>query len=141
VIVIVLKPYCCMDASTPPFSGLDHIAPHDLRSCAKLCHDRGGELEQIQFLLGHASVQTTERYLGCLSCDSARRGEWNREGQGFVEIAQLLAMSEDVFDNRQDVLRSLNRLVAKQLGLTGRRGEACFGQSGDANSVGTSQSS
>src|SRR5215467_6199897 len=28
------------------------------RTCAKLCHDRGGELEQIQFLLGHASVQT-----------------------------------------------------------------------------------
>ena len=26
---------------------------------------RGGELEQIQFLLGHASVQTTERYIGC----------------------------------------------------------------------------
>jgi hypothetical protein len=35
------------------------------RTCAKLCHDRGGEIEQIQFLLGHASVQTTERYLGC----------------------------------------------------------------------------
>jgi hypothetical protein len=29
-----------------------------------LCHDSGGELEQIQFL-GHASVQTTEQYLGC----------------------------------------------------------------------------
>ena len=42
------------------------IAPHDLRrSCAKLCHAAGGELEQIQFLLGHVSVQTTERYLGC----------------------------------------------------------------------------
>jgi len=51
---------CCKRA------GLEHIAPHDLRrTCAKLCHDSGGELEQIQFLLGHASVQTTERYLGC----------------------------------------------------------------------------
>jgi integrase len=38
--------------------GLEHIAPHDLRrTCAKLCHDSGGELEQIQFLLGHASVR------------------------------------------------------------------------------------
>jgi integrase len=45
---------------------LDNLAPHDLRrTCAKLCHVNGGELEQIQFLLGHASVLTTERYLGC----------------------------------------------------------------------------
>jgi integrase len=45
---------------------LDHLAPHDLRrTCAKLCHASGGELEQIQFLLGHASILTTERYLGC----------------------------------------------------------------------------
>ena len=51
---------CCEKA------GLQHIAPHDLRrTCAKLCHTSGGEIEQIQFLLGHASVQTTERYLGC----------------------------------------------------------------------------
>jgi integrase len=45
---------------------LDRLAPHDLRrTCAKLCHSAGGEIEQIQFLLGHASVLTTERYLGC----------------------------------------------------------------------------
>ena len=46
--------------------GLENVAPHDLRrTCARLCHESGGELEQIQFLLGHVSVQTTERYLGC----------------------------------------------------------------------------
>src|SRR5271165_5857509 len=46
--------------------GVDHLAPHDLRrTCARLCHGTGGELEQIQFLLGHASVQTTEQYIGC----------------------------------------------------------------------------
>lgn len=42
------------------------LSPHDCRrTCAKLCHAAGGELEQIQFLLGHVSVETTERYLGC----------------------------------------------------------------------------
>jgi integrase len=46
-------------------AGIDNLAPHDLRrTCARLCHGCGGELEQIQFLLGHASVQTTERYIG-----------------------------------------------------------------------------
>jgi site-specific recombinase XerD len=46
--------------------GVTKLAPHDLRrTCARLCHASGGELEQIQFLLGHVSVQTTERYLGC----------------------------------------------------------------------------
>jgi hypothetical protein len=30
-----------------------------------LCHLAGGELEQIQFIPGHVSVQTTERYHGC----------------------------------------------------------------------------
>ncbi|MEJ2247796.1 MAG: site-specific integrase [Acidobacteriota bacterium] len=46
--------------------GLQNLAPHDLRrTCARLCHLAGGELEQIQFLLGHVSALTTERYLGC----------------------------------------------------------------------------
>src|SRR5690349_8029086 len=54
----LLRPY----AAT---AGVPGIAPHDLRrTTAKLCRAAGGELEQIQMLLGHASVQTTERYLG-----------------------------------------------------------------------------
>ena len=37
--------------------GVAKLAPHDLRrTCARLCHASGGELEQIQFLLGHVSV-------------------------------------------------------------------------------------
>src|SRR6187397_1263366 len=47
-------------------AGIDKLAPHDLRrTCARLCYLAGGELDQIQFLLGHVSIQTTERYLGC----------------------------------------------------------------------------
>ena len=45
--------------------GVANFGPHDLRrTCAKICRARGGALEQIQILLGHASIQTTERYLG-----------------------------------------------------------------------------
>jgi hypothetical protein len=44
-----------------------------------------------------------------------RRGESNREGQGFVEIGQLVSMSEDIFDNREDLLRALTRLASRQL--------------------------
>jgi integrase/recombinase XerD len=41
------------------------IAPHDLRrTFAKLAHKGGSGLDQIQLSLGHASIQTTERYLG-----------------------------------------------------------------------------
>ena len=54
----LIKPYA-------EAAGVPGIAPHDLRrTCAKLCRAGGGDLEQIQLLLGHASVQTTERYLG-----------------------------------------------------------------------------
>jgi len=44
---------------------LGTLAPHDLRrTCARLCSESGGALEQIQLLLGHGSIQTTMDYLG-----------------------------------------------------------------------------
>lgn len=42
------------------------LAPHGLRrTCARLCQQAGGQLEQIQFLPGHVSIETKEQYLGC----------------------------------------------------------------------------
>ena len=44
---------------------INKLAPHDLRrSYAKLAHKGHAPLEQIQLSLGHASIHTTERYLG-----------------------------------------------------------------------------
>ncbi|MCB0095463.1 MAG: tyrosine-type recombinase/integrase [Caldilineaceae bacterium] len=41
------------------------VAPHDLRrTFAKLARNGGAELDQIQLSLGHASVETTQRYVG-----------------------------------------------------------------------------
>lgn len=47
-------------------SRLDYqLAAHDLRrTFAKLAHKGGAGLDQIQLSLGHASIKTTERYLG-----------------------------------------------------------------------------
>ncbi len=56
-------------------AGIEKLAPHDLRrTCARLCHLAGGELDQIQFLLGHVSIQTTERYYAQTAnmCSEAR---------------------------------------------------------------------
>jgi integrase len=41
------------------------LAAHDLhRTFAKLAHKADGRLDQIQLTRGHASIKTTERYLG-----------------------------------------------------------------------------
>jgi integrase len=58
VIWQLIRPYAAQ-------AGVPGIASHDCRrTCAKLCRAAGADLEQIQLLLGHQSVQTTERYLG-----------------------------------------------------------------------------
>lgn len=44
---------------------IDNLAAHDLRrTYSKLAHKGGAGLDQIQLSLGHASILTTERYLG-----------------------------------------------------------------------------
>ncbi len=46
--------------------GIEGFGPHDARrSCAKLCRKQGGKLEQIQFMLGHESIETTAIYTAC----------------------------------------------------------------------------
>ena len=37
------------------------------------------------------------------------------EGQGYVDIGLVVMRFEDVFDDQEDVVRTLNRLVARQL--------------------------
>lgn len=47
------------------YAPVPNLAPHDLRrTFAKLADKAGAPLAQIQKTLGHASVQTTERYIG-----------------------------------------------------------------------------
>ena len=97
--------------------GLAQVAPHDLRrSCAKLCHASGGELDQIQFLLGHVSVQTTERYLGC-----------KQRIRGAVTTASVSNPSQGSRSNGavcRHPCKSKSRRNARSLGTLGR---ACVG--------------
>jgi site-specific recombinase XerD len=55
--------------------GISKLAPHDLRrSCARFCHDSGGELEQIQFLLELFTALVSLVKLGTLA--SLLRSSW-----------------------------------------------------------------
>lgn len=45
--------------------GVPQLAPHDLRRTgARLMREGGADLEQIRLVLGHATVETTVKYLG-----------------------------------------------------------------------------
>ena len=68
-------------------AGIEKLAPHDLRrTCARLCHLAGGELDQIRFLLGHVSIQTTERYLGANSDCDARLTTVSESSRTLLEL-------------------------------------------------------
>jgi integrase len=58
------------------------VAPHDLRrTCARLCHQAGGELDQIQFLLGHVSIRRRSDTSGASSVFTMRltiTSAWSR---------------------------------------------------------------
>lgn len=53
------------ESSIRTASSAEGLAAHDLRrTFAKLAHKGGAALDQIQLSLGHASLKTTEVYLG-----------------------------------------------------------------------------
>jgi site-specific recombinase XerD len=55
--------WCILRKYTPAL-GFTKLAPHDLRrTFARVAHQGGAPIEQVQISLGHASIQTTERYL------------------------------------------------------------------------------
>ncbi|MGE0456090.1 MAG: hypothetical protein AB7O37_22935 [Vicinamibacteria bacterium] len=60
----------------------------------------------------NASHFTTIRVLRFLA---ALRGQSDPAGQGHCDVDRLLLTFENVFDNREDLIRSLNRLVNRQL--------------------------
>lgn len=51
------------------------------------------------------------------------KGTSSREGKGYVELATLIRAFEDAFDNRQDVIETLNRLVSEKLVEVNNRSE------------------
>lgn len=45
----------------------------------------------------------------------AYRVQASSEGRGYVDIGQMMLHIEDLFDNREDIIRSMNRMVSRQL--------------------------
>jgi hypothetical protein len=60
----------------------------------------------------NSSHFTTLRVLSVLL---AHRGEGTPLGRGYVETTSVITLIEDVFDNREDVIRTLDRLVQREL--------------------------
>ena len=111
-------------------AGLGKITPHDLRhTFAKLAHQGHAPLEQIQLSLGHASIQTTERYLGLsqnlhdVPCDRLGIRGWEREDKGTgtpdgLAAGSVMAPTEEItLLSTGTVLKNLKR--CNNLGSSG----------------------
>lgn len=120
----------CVVRNSCKRAGLEHIAPHDLRrTCAKLCHSGGGELEQIQFLLGHASVQTTERYLGC------KQNLGHPVNDRFTLGIRTVSPAPN---GRNEAVRQSAEVVREICGIEAAQGITCFAgvhEHGDLTSI------
>ena len=86
---------------------------HNRRTCAKLCRAAGGELEQIQLLLGHASVQTTERYLGTRQ-DLVRRLHDHYDIVGAKSELEALHFAFEVFHSGLNGSLAAGSLIFRQ---------------------------
>ena len=96
------------------------IRPHDLRrSYSRLSRDGGAPLEQIQVTLGHASINTTMRYIG--SNLSTKPGE---AMQGLYQI-----LHKGITHGKRRRLEQHQRIQTRRNGVhwyvTGTTGGAC----------------
>ena len=100
-------------------SGLDlELSPHALhRTCARLCRVSGGALEQIQFLLGHASVQTTERYLAGEAGSSGGRERQASLGLGSAQRHQAGRHVDRYVTPENEFVTGARRVRAKRAQL------------------------
>jgi hypothetical protein len=59
--------------------------------------------------------------LRCLALLLSFRGQSSTEGQGYYPISSVVRLFEDVFENREDLIKAMNRLVTRQLIETNTR--------------------
>ena len=79
-----------MSSAAAARADIDKLAPHDLRrTCARLCHLAGGELDQIQFLLGHVSIQTMLALPVTEYCDDSLRSARPELADDATPVARL----------------------------------------------------
>lgn len=70
----ILLPRFSLLLADSAYSGIRRLlcrVRYSRRTCARVCHQAGGELDQIQFLFAHVSVQTTEHTLAASSGSAA----------------------------------------------------------------------